>query len=310
MDHPTTPTPSPTSSYKDVWRLYILASFTAMGWAIMGYNFAVYNPTVNYISRAMDWPPEDAAFRQGLGYSVIPAGALVTLIITLWKFTKSSRRALLFIADGFSIVGAFLTTFAVFEVFIIGRFLLGCALGINGPIVPIFLRETAPPAISGKMGSASGIASQGGKLLGFALAFGLPLPPVANEYWRVMYFIPAVLSLFRVCCLMFFYRHDTPKYYVLHGKEDEARVVLNKIYVEEETEETIEKIKHERENERTMSFGNLFERYKNQLIITTMLTALMHLTGQQTLTAYSTAILTGSAVNDTSDTSKLREITW
>lgn len=294
--------------YKDVWRLYILAGFTAMGWAIMGYNFAIYNSTVNYLVIAMAWSPEEVPFRQGLGFSIIPAGALVMLAITLWKFSRSSRRALLLVADGFTILGSILTTLPIFWVFILGRFLLGCGLGINGPIVPVFLRETAPPAISGKIGSASGIASQGGKLLGFILAFGLPLPPVDNGFWKVIYAAPIVLSLLRVLCLTIYYKYDTPKYYVLHRKDEDAKIVLAKIYLEEEAEQTFQKIQAEGKNERKMHFGALFEKYRTQLIIATMLAALMHLTGQQTLTAYSTAILTGTPVNDSSDTTHLRRI--
>lgn len=231
------------------------------------------------------------------------------ILIILWRFSEYSRRKLLILADIFTILGSFLTTIELFSVFLLGRLVLGLAVGINGPIAPIYIREMSPKEISGKMGSCSGIGSSFGKLLGFALAFGLPLPiSEDSDFCRFMYCVPGLLSVVRLTWLTLFFTHDPPKYYVLRDKEAEARNVLRKIFREEHINEVLFGIRHEKLNEKKITSHLLMKRYPIQLQVCTMLAALMQLTGIHTLTAYSTAILTGSLVEEDLNPEQIREI--
>ena len=298
-------------TYKNLGPLYTLSIFTALGSASLGYCYSVYNPTLNHISRAMHWPKSQVAFREALGFAMIPGGALLVLCINLHRFSKVSRRTMLLLADIFMIIGAILTTIAVFWVFILGRLLLGIGCGLNGPMMPVYIRENAPATISGKMGSSIGIASSIGKCLGFILAFGLPVPPRgSNPYWRLMYAIPILLSLLRIGYLMIYHRYDTPKYYLLNEREDEAKKVLNNTFNEESVEEVVTDIKQQRRNEREISLKSIWTLYNSQVKISIMIAVLMQATGIHTLTAYSTAILTGSLVNDDLNPKQIREVNY
>jgi len=309
MNHPQSSSSPPT--YHNACKLYTLSALTALGWVTIGYNYSVYNPTVSYLSKYMHWPKDEIPLRHGLGFAMIPIGALLMILLILWKLSEYSRRKLLILADIFTIIGAFLTAIEIFSVFLIGRLVLGLAMGINGLIVPIYIREMAPKEISGKMGSFSGIGSSFGKLLGFALAFGLPLPINADsQFCRFMYSVPGLLSVIRISWLTLFFSYDTPKYYILHDKESEAKGVMQKIYQEELIDEILDGIKHEKLNEKEITNHLLFQRYPIQLQVCTMLAALMQLTGIHTLTAYSTAILTGSLVEDDLNPDQIREIDW
>src|SRR3712207_3783003 len=146
-----------TKTYKHFWGLYVLALLSALGWATMGYSYAVYNSTLFHIIKIMDWPSNEIAFRKGLVVGIFPGGAIITLILTILKFSNLSRRSLLVCADTLTIIGASLTMISNFWIFLVGRLFLGFAYGINAPIVPVFIRENAPPEISGKRGGAVGL---------------------------------------------------------------------------------------------------------------------------------------------------------
>lgn len=298
-------------SHKSEHHLYALAFFTALGSTTLGYCYSVYNPTLNHISRAMAWTDDQIAFREGLGFAMIPGGALIVLIINFYRFSKVKRRLMLIIADVFAIVGAALTTVAVFEVFIIGRFLLGVSAGLNGPMMPVYIRENAPPEISGKMGSSLGISSSIGKCIGFILAFGLPIPPKnGNSYWRMMYAVPILFSVMRIIYLVFFNHYDTPKYYALNDRDEDAKEVLKKVYSEDKVEHALEDIKIQKSNEKKIGLSSLWAKYRRQVLTCTMIAFLMQTTGIHTLTAYSTAILTGSLVNDNLNPRQIRRVNY
>ena len=257
----------------------------------------------------MDWPKNEIPYRQGLGFAMIPIGSLISLIIVMWKFSHSRRRALLILADVLTIIGAVLTTFDIFSIFLIGRLFLGLSAGINALIAPIYLRELSPKEISGKMCSSCGIGASTGKFLGFVLAFGLPIPPDSkNIYCKFMYFFPVFFSAARIIFLCFFFQFETAKYYLLNRKPQKAKELINFIFKTEYAEEALESVVDEVSNQKTITLETLKTSFPMQMIICTMLVALMQLTGLHTLTAYSTAILTGSLVNETLNANQLHYV--
>jgi len=285
--------------YNPPGKLYILSAFTALGWVTLGYNYSVYNPTINYISRSMGWPKDEIPLREALGFAMIPIGALISLAIALWRFSETKRRVMLIFADIFTIIGSILVIFDIYTIFLIGRLFLGLGAGINALIAPIYLRELSPKEISGKMGSSCGIGASTGKFLGFLLAFGLPIPPdEKNLYCKFMYLFPILLSVLRILYLTFVFRYETPKYYLLNRMPEEANKIASVIFNDNYKDEAIRGVTEEAIHQKKLTVEVLAIKYPTQMIICMMLAALMQLTGLHTLTAYSTAILTGSLVNE------------
>mmetsp|Transcript_30600 Transcript_30600/g.27795 ORF Transcript_30600/g.27795 Transcript_30600/m.27795 type:complete len:136 (-) Transcript_30600:996-1403(-) len=130
---------------------------------------------------------------------------------------------------------------------------------------PIYIRELAPPEITGKLGSVSKIGYATGLVIAFAMAFALPvLPDIDDHNWIVLFLMPCVISLCRLMFFLFFFKFDSPKYFLLNGKPEEAKKVIQKIYIEICQDEVLQCITNEQKNQKTMGFKKFWRQYKSQ----------------------------------------------
>ncbi|GAB2547343.1 sugar porter family MFS transporter [Leucobacter ruminantium] len=105
----------------------------------------------------------------------------------------------------------------------IARVLLGVAIGISIVVVPMYVAESAPTKIRGALLVMYQVATVFGIILGYLLAWGLA--PSGN--WRVMLGAAAVPGL--VITLMLLRSPDTPRWYMMQGRRDDAVRVLGQI---------------------------------------------------------------------------------
>jgi hypothetical protein len=72
---------------------------------------------------------------------------------------------------------------------------------------------------------------------------GLYVPSVADGaiasdlertyWWRVMIFFPLIFVIMRIITLLTVFNYDTPRHYVLVGKDEEAKKIIEEIYLPE-----------------------------------------------------------------------------
>lgn len=100
-----------------------------------------------------------------------------------------------------------------------GRSVAGLAMGMTSVVVPVYVSETAPPEVRGRLGALFNVFISTGILLAFLLG-------LVPDWWRFMAFlglVPALLNLGLMACTDLL--PETPRWLALHGRETEGRAV-------------------------------------------------------------------------------------
>ena len=106
---------------------------------------------------------------------------------------------------------------------IVARLLLGLTIGVSVVVAPVFIAESAPQRIRGSLLVMYQVATVTGIILGYLIAWGL----AESGNWRVMLGAAAIPGALITLALLRL--PDTPRWYMMKGRVDEARTVLREI---------------------------------------------------------------------------------
>jgi MFS family permease len=109
---------------------------------------------------------------------------------------------------------------------ILGRILVGCAIGLAATIAPILISESAPAEIRGQLATLPQLMGSGGLFLAYVMDFILSLQSTVN--WRFMLGILAVPSIIYVLIAVLLLP-ESPRWLVSKGRMLEAKVVLQNL---------------------------------------------------------------------------------
>jgi MFS transporter, SP family, solute carrier family 2 (myo-inositol transporter), member 13 len=189
---------------------------------------------------------------------------------------------------------------------ILGRSIVGLAIGGASLIVPLYISELAPGHIRGRLVTVSLFFITGGQVVAYVVGWGFSAVPAG---WRWMVGLGAVPAVFQFAILTFM--PETPRWLAKAGHEDRARRVLQKVYNEKRTStegtvsHTLRAIKAEIvEEERarfsnpktssilppTLSFLLFHPPHARALTIACLLQALQQLSGFNSLMYFSATI--------------------
>jgi SP family galactose:H+ symporter-like MFS transporter len=156
--------------------------------------------------------------------SIMMAGAAIGALSAAWMSAKLGRKRSLILGAILFVGGSVLCGAAwAPEVLIVGRLVLGVAIGIASFTAPLYLAEIAPERIRGAMISLYQLMITIGILVAF-------LSDTAFSYsgnWRWMLgiiAIPGTLFLIGV-----FFVPDSPRWLMMRGRREEAEQVLAKL---------------------------------------------------------------------------------
>lgn len=113
---------------------------------------------------------------QGNIVSTFQAGCFFGALLTFPLAEKFGRRKTILLAALVFLLGGTLMTAARGDLNLIyaGRAIAGLGIGASSMTVPVYISETAPPSIRGRLVGIFEIASQGGGMLGFWIVSRLP----------------------------------------------------------------------------------------------------------------------------------------
>jgi len=270
-----------------------------------GYSLSCYNPIIDIIEKIHHWSKinshESNEFSTGIfSYTglitaLIPLGATISSIFA-GNLAEKGRRFGTLIANIFFILGAILTLFDPVASLLIGRFLVGCGVGIVATLCPMMIKEYTPMKIAGIFGSFHQLIITIGILIPMLIALWKPSDDKyeTTQFWRVMFGMPIVFSLIQIFLLFAFYRFDTPKY-LISVDQSEGRKILEKIYIDTvEINEKLfeyEKIIKEEKNAGGITFDILLGKsFRYALFVGIMIAIFQQLTGINVMIMYSSLI--------------------
>ncbi|MCP1502963.1 sugar porter (SP) family MFS transporter [Curtobacterium herbarum] len=226
-------------------RLGMLALVATFGGLLFGYDTGVINGAL----RPMTIELGLTNFTEGVVTSSLLFGAAIGAMLGGRIADGWGRRKTILVLAVTFFVGTLACVFApTFAVIVVGRVLLGLAVGGASTVVPVFLAELAPYEIRGSLSGRNELMIVIGQLAAFLVnALIGSLWGEGNGVWRVML---AVCALPAIALFVGMLRvPESPRWLASKGRNAEALDVLRQIRSDDRAEAEIEDIKRSNELE-------------------------------------------------------------
>jgi len=222
-----TPFDSKKIDYR-AFKLFTIAFISSLGAVGWGYNLTVINSVKGYLTSNLY--PDASSLSIALIAALPTFGAAVASLLCKDILNRFGRRGLLIFADFLAIAGSLLSLVHNLPILILGRGLIGLAIGLNNVVIPLYNVEIAATEIKGIIGAMFMIMLAFGQFVGLAVQFLMKIE--SPQMWRILLAVPIIFSIVRLLTFMFYVTFETPFHLVLKGKIREAREVLHLIYTD------------------------------------------------------------------------------
>ena len=206
----------------------------AFGGLLYGYDMGVISGALLFIKD--DIPLN--SFTEGLVVSSMLIGAIVGSGASGPMSDRLGRRRVVFIIAIIFIIGALILALAPsMPVLVIGRLIIGLAVGGSTAIVPVYLSEMAPTAQRGSLSSLNQLMITIGILSSYLINYALA--PI--EGWRWMLGLAVLPSLILLIGVAFM--PESPRWLLEHKSEKAARDVMRLTFNDSEIDKEIAAMK-------------------------------------------------------------------
>ena len=264
--------------------IFALAFFAAIAGLLFGFDTGIISGALQFI--AADFHLTQAnTFLQECIVASVPFGALIGAICSYRSSVFIGRRNSIMITAILFVIGTLLAAFAThIWMIILGRFIMGFAVGLSAMVVPMYLSEISPPAIRGAIVFLFQLAIT----IGLMLAFIINYIFASSENWRWMFGVGIIPS----ACLAIgvFFLPYSPRWLVLKGRNEHAIKVLQKLrghaLVNEEFADIQESVKHQQGTLRQL----LAKPLRILVVVTFGLFVFQQLSGVNTILYYAPTV--------------------
>ena len=233
-------------------KILLVAICSSLSGFLFGYDTGIVSSAILFMKRSFHLSTSEVSFT----VSIVPFGAMITAIFSGYLSDLFGRRKLLYFSSICFVIGTlFCSSSMSFIMLIIGRLIIGFAIGIGSCISPIYTSEIAHKDQRGKLVNLFVFSIQLGILTSFIIGYLLS----KNGNWQTMTMIgivPAISLFFGVLFL-----DESPRWLVLKNMFAEAKVVLSKYCTQYETEKIFRDIKHDNINNKFV-FRDIIENPK------------------------------------------------
>lgn len=261
-----------------------------MGAFFFGYVMSAFNPISDYIKNHA-FPEPVPEMLHNLMTSFVPLGAGIGALSAGKIASSIGRRKLMILIDIICIIGTILTILPSPIALVIGRLVQGLCVGANSSLVPLYINEVSPTEIGGTLGT-------GNQLL---ITIGVIVPPLLalignaeSGFYKVILGVAAVSPAIRLIFSFLVFNHETPKYLVSLGKDEEAKEVLTRFYQDSRASEELSEMKRQRDLEAEsgkLTLKDIFSpKYKARLVIGIMVAVFQQLSGINAIILFSNKI--------------------
>ncbi|KAJ5094390.1 hypothetical protein N7456_010251 [Penicillium angulare] len=233
------------------WYVWLVAMTASMAGLLFGYDTGVISGATAYMGSSLNNRPITSNEKElitslcsgGAFFGAIFAGntadrvcSSISLLASLYSmcwnkltyitFPKFGRKMAIYIGCALFIIGAVLQGAAyTIAQMSVGRIIIGFGVGSAAMVLPLYVAEIAPAKARGKLIGLNNMSITGGQVISYAI--GAAFANVSNG-WRYMVGLGAVPAIILAVLLPFC--PESPRHLVYHGRDEEARVVLKKIY--------------------------------------------------------------------------------
>ncbi|XWS12337.1 hypothetical protein CRYUN_Cryun37aG0081200 [Craigia yunnanensis] len=221
-----------------------LAFSAGIGGLLFGYDTGVISGALLYIRDDFKSVDGQTILQESI-VSMAVAGAIIGAAIGGWMNDRYGRRSALLIADFLFFIGAVVMASAPgAAVLIVGRVFVGLGVGMASMTSPLYISEASPAKIRGALVSTNGFLITGGQFLSYLINLAFTKAPGTWRWMLGVAGIPALLQFVLMLLLP-----ESPRWLFRKGREEEAKVILRKIYPADEVEQEIQDLKESVEAE-------------------------------------------------------------
>lgn len=218
--------------------------------------------------------------------TVVVIGSIVGVLIGSPIANAIGRKPIMVVVAFSYAVFAVLSALATGLLWLdITRFLLGVTIGVSIVVAPIFVAESVPAKVRGRLVVMYQLATVAGIMIAYFIDYGL----ASGGYWRIMLALAAVPSI--IVGFMLLPLPDTPRWYLMKGRREQAREALLRIESEAEVDEEIHQFEEGIKSERGGSIlAMLRPPYLRATFFVVILGFLVQITGINAVVFYSPLI--------------------
>ena len=286
-----TPSLPPLTNGPHRKRLGMVATVATFGGLLFGYDTGVINGALRPMTADLGLTP----ITEGIVTSSLLFGAAAGAVGGGRLSDSWGRRKTIILLAILFLVGALSCVFAPnFEVMVVGRVILGLAVGGASSVVPVYLAELAPYEIRGSLAGRNELMIVIGQLAAFVV--NAIIGSVWGEFggvWRIMLAVAAVpaVALFLGMLRM----PESPRWLISQGRTQEALAVLKTIRSSDRAEAEMADVKHLADEEKEMNLSG-WGALKNKWILRILLVGIglgvaQQLTGINSIMYYGQSVL-------------------
>ncbi|KAI0455169.1 putative MFS myo-inositol transporter [Xylaria acuta] len=153
--------------------------------------------------------------------------ALVASPLSSILADRLGRKPVILVADILFVFGAVIQAISVsIPHMVIGRSIVGLAIGAASFVTPLYLAELAPAAHCGMVVTMNVLSITLGQVIAYVIGWIFAVHGNPATGWRLMVGLGAVPAALQ--CLLLFFMPETPRWLVRAKRSDEARAVIRK----------------------------------------------------------------------------------
>ncbi|KAF8383078.1 hypothetical protein PRIPAC_72220 [Pristionchus pacificus] len=218
----------PAKPPKVTFYVILLTTLACIGGLLFGYDTGVTSSVMLFLPNNNGMKPLSTVWQEVI-VSITPGVAAIGALAAGKTSDSFGRRPVILVASGVFFVGALVCAGAPERyTLLVGRALLGIAIGFASMIIPVYIGEAAPSYMRGTLITIYQIMIASGFVLSNAISVGFAHIDPDNIGWRLMFGFAAIPSAIQL--IGFLYLKDTPRYLYKSGQKEMCEAVLSKIY--------------------------------------------------------------------------------
>ena len=206
----------------------LTVSSASMGFFLFGYDTGIVSAALFYVSAKQNFDLDTGTDQETFVSSCIAAAIVGASLVSICDKLVGRKTIVLVSATLFTI-GALLMAFCPVDMFwllIVGRAIIGLAIGASSTVVPVYISEMAPANIRGCLAVTNTAFCTGGQLMAAVIAYGLTfLDPTIS--WRYMLGIGAIPAIGQA--ISFSFMPESPRWLLLKGQREKAFAALKRL---------------------------------------------------------------------------------